>query len=330
MFVSPTVVGDGVAIGSCAGTLYSLRRDTGEPLWLYDARADGEGPQFHGEPRLFGDSLIIPTDGEKNGYVYSFDPRTGDLRWKVEFKGGVATTPLLLGKQIVVAAVDGTVAAIDPTSGSIAWKVNPSSATATMLRVPSPAAADGRILFADSVGNVFALDQATSKTIWRKELSSRVNTSLLVVGKTVVAGTSDGYLVRLATDNGEVASRVKLPGFAYGTPISSPPLLFVLVKSDQANLVALDATTGKIRWLRATPKEWTTYRPLVVGTAVIVGSEDKDLCAFDVADGSTRWCRVVGGVPRGLGISDDRVLYVGTLAGRVSAYRYDADVKPKP
>ena len=199
-----------------------------------------------------------------------------------------------------------------------------------MLRVPSPAAADGRIFFADSAGRVFALDQVTGKTIWRRELSSRVNTSLLVIGKTVVAGTSDGYLVRLAVDTGEVASRLKLAGLPYGTPISSPPLLFMLVKSDQANLVALDTTTGKIRWQRATPKEWTTYRPLVVGMSVIVGSEDKDLCAFDVADGSPRWCRVVGGVPRGLGISDERVLYVGTLAGRVSAYRYDADVKPKP
>lgn len=328
MFVSPTVVGDGVAIGSCAGTLYSLRRDTGEPLWLYDAHADGGEPQFHGEPRLLGDALIIPTDAEPNGFVYSFDPRTGDLRWKVPFKGGVATTPLLVGKQLAAVAVDGTVASIDPSTGTVTWKVSPSGPTTALPWVPSPAAAEGRIFFADNRGKVFALDATTGKTIWRRELSGRVNTSLIVVGKTVVAGTSDGALVRVATDTGDTAGLMKLAGHPYGTLISSPPLLFVLVKSEEASVVALDMTTEKIRWQRGTPKEWTTYRPLVVGTTVIVGSEDKDLCAINVSDGSPGWCRAVDGIPRGLGISDDRVLYVGTLAGRVSAYRYDAEVKP--
>lgn len=318
-----------MAIGSCAGTLYSLRRDTGDPLWLYDARADGTGPQFHGEPRVLGDALIIPTDAEQTGYVYSFDARSGDLRWKVPFKGGVATTPLLVGKQLFVASVDGTVAAIDPSSGNVAWKVSPSGATTSLPWVPSPAAADGRIFFADNTGKIFALDAATGKTIWRKELSSRVNTSVLVIGKTVVAGTSDGYLVRLASDTGEIAARLKLPGFPYGTLISSPPLLLMLVKSDVANLVAFDTTADKIRWQQPTPKEWTTYRPLVVGPTVVVGSEDKELCAFDMSDGGTRWCRAVGGVPRGLGISGDGVLYVGTLGGRVSAYRFNDDAKLK-
>jgi eukaryotic-like serine/threonine-protein kinase len=183
VFISPTVVGDGLAIGSCAGTLYALRRDTGEPLWLYDAATDVPDPQFHGEPRLLGDAIIVPTDAEQNGFVYSFDARTGDLRWKVPFKGGVGTTPLLVRKQLVVAAVDGTVAAIDPSTGSVTWKVSPSGVTAALPRwVPSPAAADGLIFFADNSGKVFALDQATGKTAWRKELSGRVNTSLLVIG----------------------------------------------------------------------------------------------------------------------------------------------------
>jgi eukaryotic-like serine/threonine-protein kinase len=318
-----------VAIGSCAGTLYLLKRDTGEPLWSYDARGDGAEPQFHGEPRVLGDALIIPTDAEKNGYVYSFDARTGDLRWKVPFKGGVAATPLLVGKQLVVVAVEGTVAAIDPSSGDVAWRVSPSGATTSPPWVPSPAAADGRIFVADNTGKVFALDAATGKRIWRKELSSRVNTSMLVIGKTVVAGTSDGYLVRLASDTGEIATRLKLPGLPYGTLISSPPLLLMLVKGDAANLIAFDTGADKIRWQQRTPKEWTTYRPLVVGATVLVGSEDKELCAFDLSDGGERWCRAVAGVPRGLGISSDRILYVGTLGGRVSAYRFDDDAKPK-
>jgi outer membrane protein assembly factor BamB len=318
-----------VVIGSCAGTLYALRRDTGKPLWVYDATADSDHPQFHGEPLLRGDAIIVPTDAESNGYVYSFDVRTGELRWKVPFKGGVGTTPLIVGDKLIVAAADGSVAAIDPSTGNVLWKVSTAGTMAALPGIPSPAEADGMIFVADTMGNVFGLDGATGKTVWRKPLSGRVNTSLLVVGKALLGGTIDGYLYRLATKSGDVEERVKLAGFPYGTLISSPPLLLMLVKGDDAHLVAFETATSKIRWQRATPKEWTTYRPLVVGASVIVGSEERDLCAFRLTDGAQRWCQAVGQIPRGLGVSADGMLYVGTLAGRVSAYHHDAAEKAK-
>ena len=58
MFVSPTVVGNAVMIGSCAGTLYALDRTTGTPIWRYDTKSDGSAAQFHGEPLLIGDHVI--------------------------------------------------------------------------------------------------------------------------------------------------------------------------------------------------------------------------------------------------------------------------------
>ncbi len=329
MFISPTVAGDAVVIGSCAGTLYALRRDTGDPLWRYDATADGPGPQFHGEPLLRGGAIIVATDAEANGYVYSFDALTGKVLWKVPFKGGVGTTPLWVGEKLVVAAADGSVAAIDPSTGHVVWRVNPAGTITEQTGLPSPATADGLIFVTDTLGTVFALDGASGRTVWRTSLSRRVNTSLLVVGKTLLGGTMDGYLYRLAARSGEVEEGVKLAGIPYGTLISSPPLLLMLVKGDNANLVALETATGKVRWQRATSKEWTTYRPLVAGANVIVGSEDRDLCVFRLMDGAQHWCHAIGQIPRGLGMSADGILYVGTLAGRVSAYRYDPDETSK-
>ena len=95
MFVSPTVVGNAVIIGSCAGTLYALDRSTGSPIWRYDTKADGSAAQFHGEPLLIGDRVVIPTDSDPKGHVYAFDSASGALLWKVAFNQGVATTPLM-------------------------------------------------------------------------------------------------------------------------------------------------------------------------------------------------------------------------------------------
>jgi len=54
---------------------------------------------------------------------------------------------------------------------------------------------------------------------------------------------------------------------------------------------------------------------------VLAGHQNKDLCALDVATGQQRWCRAIGEIPRGLGLSSDGVLYVGSLRGVVQAFR---------
>jgi outer membrane protein assembly factor BamB len=98
-------------------------------------------------------------------------------------------------------------------------------------------------------------------------------------------------------------------------------LLFVLGAGAKGILFALDAESGVIRWKQETPKEWTTYRPLVTGSTVIVGTTEKNLCAFDRSSGQARWCRSIGQTSRGSGISSDGILCVGSLSGVVQAYR---------
>jgi outer membrane protein assembly factor BamB len=319
VFVSPTVVGDTLIVGSCAGSLYALDRTTGKPIWRYDTKADGPAAQFHGEPLILGKSVVIPSDSEPKGHLYSFDVASGDLQWKLSFEQGVATTPLLIDGRIVAVSAKGEVVAVDPAHGDVVWHAALAGAYAL-----SPAYAATRVFVADNVDKIVALDTATGATKWRATVAARPNTALVVVGSTLVVGTADGYLNWLAVDSGKVKKRVRLDGIPYGTPILAPPLLFVLTAGAKGNLIALDAESGAVRWKQETPKEWTTYRPLVTGSTVIVGSEEKDLCAFNRDDGALRWCRSVGQVPRGLGISADGILYVGSLSGVVQAFRVDA------
>jgi eukaryotic-like serine/threonine-protein kinase len=323
VFVSPTVVGDTLIVGSCAGSLYALDRTTGKPIWRYDTKADGPAAQFHGEPLILGKSVVIPSDSEPNGHLYSFDVATGDLLWKRPFDQGVATTPLLIDGRVVAVSAQGEVVAVDPTRGNIVWHKVPAGALRPLPYIQSPATAAKRVFMADNVDKILALDAATGATKWRKALAARPNTALVVVESTLVVGTADGYLNWLAVDSGEVKKRVRLDGIPYGTPILAPPLLFVLTAGAKGHLIALDAESGAVRWSRETPKEWTTYRPLVTGSTVIVGSEEKNLCAFDRGSGEARWCRSVGQIPRGLGISADGILYVGSLSGVVQAFRVD-------
>ncbi|HEX2121302.1 MAG TPA: PQQ-binding-like beta-propeller repeat protein, partial [Thermoanaerobaculia bacterium] len=244
-----------------------------------------------------------------------------ELLWKVPFAHGVATTPLLMDDRLVVVSAQGEVAAVEPKSGKVLWRVAPAGVLKSIPYIVSPARAAGRVFVADNTNQILALSSGDGATLWRKTLTGRANTSLVVIGEHLVVGTTDRYLNWIAVKTGEIKKRVPLGGIPYGTPVSSGALLFVLVSTGKSRLVALDTATGAVRWEQETPKEWSTYRPLVTGSVVIVGNDDNDLCAFDRADGKRRWCRPVGQTPRGLGISRDGILYVGSLSGIVQAFR---------
>jgi outer membrane protein assembly factor BamB len=316
-----------VIIGSCSGSVYALDRATGDPTWLYDTSEDGPPAQFHGEPLIAGEQLIIPTDADPKGHLYSFDIPSGELLWKIAFNRGVTSTPLLLRDRVIVVSWEGDVAAVELKSGKILWRASPFGKLQSDVFIPSPTHASNRILVADNTNQIVALDPSNGTTVWRTKLSGRPNASLIVIGDDVLSATADGYLNSISIKSGQLKKRIKLEGLPFGTPVQSDGLLFVLAQSGTSKLIALDRKSLEVRWRQETPKEWTTYRPLVTKSTIVVGSEDKDLCAFDRVTGERKWCRAVGQMPRGLGLSNDGVLYVGSRNGLVQAFRIDAPEK---
>src|ERR1051325_6816973 len=99
---------------------------------------------------------------------------------------------------------------------------------------------------------------------------------------------------------------------------------FLMIRRPPRSTLFPYTTLFQSRWKQETPREWTTYRPLVTGATIVAGTEEKTLCAFDRTSGESRWCRGGGQVPRGLGAGGDGTLYVGSLSGVVQAFRFDA------
>ncbi|WP_231184206.1 PQQ-binding-like beta-propeller repeat protein [Haladaptatus sp. DYF46] len=88
--------------------------------------------------------------------------------------------------------------------------------------------------------------------------------------------------------------------------------------TDEGGLLALDATTGDLRWAAGLP-EGGSGTPAVAGGLVIVGSNDRALTAFDTASGSVRW-RTTTSAPVGTpAVAGDHV-YVGDGHGSVHAF----------
>ena len=320
MFISPAVAGDRVFIGSCGGSVYALDRASGKPVWEYDTGEDGPRAQFHGEAIVTGSTLVVPSDVEPASHLYAFDQATGEVRWKMKFEGGVFAAPLLFGKSIVAAGMTGKLARIDLASGKVLWSMTPDGVRPSMPRITSPTSDGKRVYFGSNSGKLFAIDAAKGNVVWKTETTTPFSTSLLHHGTAIYAGGEDRHLHVFDAATGKLRQRIPLGGRPYGTLVVAPPLLITLVVGKPYRLVALDLTTMKTRWERTADREWSTFKPLVHDGAVIAGSEERKLCAYALRDGAERWCTAMPQVPRGLGTAGG-TLYVGTLNGRVLAYR---------
>src|SRR5437016_14680750 len=66
----------------------ALDKRSGQARWSYDVRKDGDQTEFHGDPLVAEDLIVIGTDGNM-GHVYAFYRSTGAVRgkYRVESRG---------------------------------------------------------------------------------------------------------------------------------------------------------------------------------------------------------------------------------------------------
>ncbi len=185
---------------------------------------------------------------ERWGRVYALDVRDGQARWvqEPEVTGleGVRAQPVRVGDLLVVADKRGRVVALEAETGRLRWQQQGWPVYADPLPV------DDWILLPTTRGRLVAL-QATSGTVaWTLALpdTSIQLTTPVVVEQTVYVAGSDG-VVR-ARSLGSGAPRWSFSGGAAirTTPIADAIAGVLYVGDLQGRLVALELTTGVLRW----------------------------------------------------------------------------------
>lgn len=325
--MSPAVAGEQLFIGSCSGTFFAFDAKTGDVLWSYATEQDGTGAQFHGDAIVTDDLIVVGSDAQPVAYLYAFERATGEVRWNLPFRGGVASDVRRRGETIFAAAVSGEVVALDLASGDRRWQVDDAPQAARGARSGDPALSGDRLIVPWRPGVVDAFAVATGERVWRGAIGATLNTSAVVVGEQVLVGSLDGHLYRLRLANGEALAPIPVYGAFYGGLIVTTRCLLALWAEGGVDqemsfggphvIACLDAESGEQKWRYESTEEWTTMRPLVRGAELILGYEGQ-LLGLDLADGSLRWQREIPSLPRGLSASPE-LLYVGTLAGPVLA-----------
>jgi outer membrane protein assembly factor BamB len=309
-------VGDLLVVGSCNGRIRALDRNTGKVKWEYDITKDGDQRQFHGDPLITDELVVIGTDGSM-GHVYAFERSTGQVRWKYRVnERGVSSDIVRLGDSIYAVTLGDELLSLDLKTGKPNWTFHGGYSGQDCLTCSSPVVAGNRVYFGGVDGFAYALNAQSGSLVWKRDVGAKVTTSAAIQASNLYIGTAKRHLYRLKADSGEVLSDIETQATPGGRLVLADNSLLAFLGDDI--FASFDLDGKKLRWSVEASKQWTSARPYLWHDVVLAGNR-RELVAFRSSDGIRQWSHEFPETIRGIGTSPD-VLYVGTLSGPIFAY----------
>ena len=170
----PSIAYGNLYVSNIDGITWAVSTETGKAVWRHasghctastPAVADELVVQAFLNPKPCNSSR---SPFELEGAVIAFDARTGKVRWTVSL-GPSESSPLIVGRRVLVGDWRGDVVALDLRTGRRLW------AYRTGGRVKGAITASGDTAFAGSYdGHVVALDLRTGALRWRSASQGRL------------------------------------------------------------------------------------------------------------------------------------------------------------
>jgi outer membrane protein assembly factor BamB len=142
-------------------------------------------------------------------------------------------------------------------------------------------------------GELVALDAATGKPEWKRDLGSHLESSPLAVGGTLYVGTDKTNLIALRASDGNVRWQFNSPAAIKASPSYHDGRVYVA--DYESAMLCLDASSGKLLWRTNTSKVRPFGRggfyssPAVAFGRVYAARDDGTVYAFDRKTGRVDW-----------------------------------------
>ncbi len=242
--------------------------------------------------------VLVATD---TGTVTALDARTGARAWSQKTGGKVRARPTVHGGFVYVNSDDGQLYKLDAGSGREVWhapidsRAAPRPDRAVFDRYGSSARIDARRVYIGSPDkNLYALDDATGKELWRAQTKDKIYATPVLHGDAIVFGSFDGFLYAVAATDGSVRWQQDTRG-----AISSAPAVAsgrIVVGNRAFELTGRDPASGDERWRDYLWFSWIDSDITVAGDTFYVGSSDAlRIHAFEGSSGKLLWRTPLGG-----------------------------------
>jgi eukaryotic-like serine/threonine-protein kinase len=226
-----------------------------------------------------------------DGTFYSFDPATGNLKWKITYNAGsgnAQSSPTFVDGTLYCGGTEPAVFAIDGNNGTIKWKTRFPSLSLDEV-ISSPSVVNGVVYVGDTFGNVLALNASDGTVKWSFKGQGAIISSPTVVNGIVYLGDSH-YLYAFDSMTGSMKWQFPAEAGVSGSPLFVNGLLYFAGTNlaNQCKLYAVDAVTGQQKWQYTHPVGADYVNPVAFSGDVFFDIRS-DLVSLEAATGTLKW-----------------------------------------
>lgn len=282
--IPPTVGTTQVFVASDIGNTHYLRAidaKTGFLIWQYTR--DQPPECMCSQASILSDGMLFAqSDGHS---LYAFAPSgaaPSKRLWQFPGNGAPLTSPVVADGLVVFGSGDHHVYALDAKTGAVKW-----TGTTGYVFTADPAIGNGVVVIGDQGGNIDGFDLKTGKSLWSFPAGT-IDVAAVIAGNAAYLVSEDHSVYALNIANGQQVWQYSMDDYAEYAPLLAGDLVVAANRAGQ--LVALDATTGKLAWqtdLNGTPFSKPEFWP--AEKAIVLKIGDHAVAAFDVATGKTLW-----------------------------------------
>lgn len=325
---SPVLCGRRLYLLKNNGALYAISRTTGRVSWKRKLGALAAASPACNRGTVYA-VLLKRSRQAKAGRVVAVSARSGRTRWSRKLPSRAESSPLIDRGRVFLGTEDGTVYSLRTSDGSVRWKARAAGAVKGALALDG-----GKLYFGDYGGKIHAIRRSDGSKVWETSPSGgplgfgdgNFYSSAAVAYGRVYIGSTNGDVYSFSSADGTLAWRYGTGGYVYASPAvgqvrGGKPTVYI--GSYDGRFYALDARTGKPRWIRSLGQK-ISGAATVIGDIVFVSDLDKRTTwALGARTGKTVWKTGRGGFHPA--ISDGRRIY---FTGYSSLFALDPKGRP--
>ena len=240
------------------GTVRALGQEGGVTQWMRTLAMPLQGSLLLAEGRLYG--------GGSDGGFYSFDSKTGEIKWSFKYNAAFNCQPVLSSSRIYAGSEDGNLLAFEAQTGRLLWRYRSKGP----VRGPV-AVANENVYFGSGDGYVYALRSSDGRLLWRNRTGAGVQ-SVARVGESLLIASLDNFVYQFSLNGSRIWKR-QLPGRVSAQPLTAADGALYTPLSSAAGVV-LGLHDGRPVNTLPTGEEITTSAsPIAVGEAIMVTTE---------------------------------------------------------
>lgn len=214
--------------------------------------------------------------------------------WSINTHALIEFPPAVANGIAYVANKYGNARAIRLRDRKVLWeRVTDRRLSGPPTFVTAPVYHQGRVFLAFLNGDLVAVDAATGRTAWKRNLHAHLESSPLAVGGSLYLGDDKTNLVSLSASDGRVRWQFNSPGAIKASPSYHDGR--VCVADYEASMYCVDSATGRVLWRTNTSKvppfgDGGFYSsPAIAFGHIYAARDDGTVYAFDESTGKVAW-----------------------------------------